>query len=60
MAAGLPSIRAIKPGNLKTKTKLPHENPVGAGIVRNAEHYIYSIANDFFTGKEGFIKLELL
>ena len=24
-----------------------HENPVRAGIVRNAEHYIYSGANDF-------------
>ena len=36
-----------------------HENPVRAGIVRNAEHYIYSSDNDFYTGKEGLIKLEL-
>ena len=37
-----------------------HENPVRAGIVRNAEHYIYSSAIDFYTGKEGLIRLEIL
>ena len=37
-----------------------HENPVLAGIVRNAEHYIYSSTNDFYNGKEGLIRLEIL
>ena len=37
-----------------------HENPVRAGIVRNTERYIYSSANDYYTGKEGLIRLEIL
>ena len=37
-----------------------HENPVRAGIVRNAEHYIYSSAKDYYIGKEGLIRLEIL
>ena len=37
-----------------------HENPVRAGIVRNAENYLYSSANDYYTGKEGMIKLEIM
>ena len=44
----------------KQKLNYLHENPVRAGIVRNAEHYIYSSANDYYTGKEGLIKLEIL
>ena len=37
-----------------------HKNSVRAGIVRNAKHYIYSSANDYYTGIEGMIRLEIL
>jgi len=36
-----------------------HHNPVAAGIVENAEDYIYSSAKDY-CGEQGLIKIELL
>ncbi len=38
-----------------------HFNPVKAGIVVNAEEYIYSSARDYYNGKNcGLLKLEML
>jgi len=44
-----------------TKQKLDyiHNNPVEAGIVYNAEDYVYSSAGDY-VGKKGLLKVELL
>ena len=36
-----------------------HENPIKAGIVENAEDYLYSSARDY-AGKKGLIKVEFL
>jgi len=36
-----------------------HNNPMDAGIVKLAEHYIYSSAIDYVEGK-GLIKVELI
>ena len=36
-----------------------HQNPVRAGIVADAEHYLYSSAMDY-TGRKGLIDVELM
>jgi len=36
-----------------------HENPVVAGIVEQAEHYLYSSARDY-CGYPGLLKIKLL
>ena len=36
-----------------------HNNPVEAGIVENAEDYLYSSAKDY-CGEQGLLKIELL
>lgn len=36
-----------------------HNNPVGAGIVNEREHYLFSFARDY-TGQKGLLKVELI
>jgi hypothetical protein len=36
-----------------------HQNPVRAGIVAEAEHYLYSSAKDY-TGRKGLIDVDLM
>jgi len=43
---------------IQQKIDYVHDNPVKAGIVYNAEDYVYSSAIDY-TGIEGLIKLEI-
>lgn len=46
---------------LQTKLNYIHQNPVRAGIVANAEEYIYSSAKQYYTGKqEGLIPIEII
>ena len=42
-----------------TKLNYIHQNPVRAGIVADAEHYLYSSAMDY-TGRKGLIDVELM
>ena len=35
-----------------------HLNPVRAGIVSDATHYIYSSARDYYTGKKGLLEID--
>lgn len=44
---------------IQTKLDYIHQNPVRAGIVYNAENYIYSSAANY-AGKPGVIKVELI
>lgn len=44
---------------LKTKLNYIHNNPVRAGIVTEADHYIYSSAGDY-SGTKGLIDVTLL
>ena len=37
-----------------------HQNPIRAGIVEKEEDYLYSSAKEYFTGRKGFVDLELL
>ena len=37
-----------------------HENPVKAGIVFEPQDYVYSSAIDYYTNKNGLIKIEHL
>jgi putative transposase len=38
-----------------------HNNPVAAGIVTNAEAYLYSSARDYYYGKQcGLLKIDFL
>ena len=43
---------------LQQRLNYTHENPVRAGIVENAEDYVYSSARDY-AGKKGLVKLTL-
>ena len=44
---------------LKTKLNYTHENPVRAGLVAEASHYLYSSAADY-EGKKGLMEIDLL
>ena len=46
------------PDVFKQKFDYIHDNPVRAGIVENAEDYVYSSARDY-AGKKGLVKLTL-
>jgi hypothetical protein len=48
-----------KPGMLKKRLNYTHENPVRAGIVDNAEDYVYSSARDY-CGRKGLVKVVLV
>ena len=37
-----------------------HQNPVRAGIVADATHYLYCSAGDYFTGKKGLLEVDLM
>ena len=42
------------------KLEYIHQNPVENGLVALPEHYVFSSARDYFTGKKGLVKIELL
>jgi putative transposase len=44
---------------LEQKLKYIHDNPVKAGIVENAEEYLYSSARDYL-GRKGLLEIELM
>jgi hypothetical protein len=37
-----------------------HNNPVTAGFVTEPWHWFYSSASDYYTSKQGLLKLQLL
>jgi REP element-mobilizing transposase RayT len=46
------------PEMMQSRLNYIHQNPVRAGWVREAEHYLYSSAVDY-AGKKGLVKIEL-
>ena len=48
------------PGMLRERFDYLHENPVKAGIVFEPQDYVYSSAIDYYTNKNGLIKIEHL
>lgn len=44
---------------LQQRLNYTHENPVRAGIVENAEDYLYSSARDY-CGQKGLVKIEIV
>lgn len=45
---------------LETRLHYIHNNPVRAEIVEEPEHYIYSSAKDYYTGKKGLLDIDKL
>jgi len=45
---------------IKQKLDYIHNNPVADEIVDAPEEYLYSSARDYFTGKKGFLDVELI
>jgi putative transposase len=45
---------------LKQRMDYLHDNPVRAGIVYNAEDYVYSSARDYYLDKKGMLDIEKL
>jgi putative transposase len=48
-----------KPGMTSQKLNYIHDNPVRAGIVENAEDYLYSSAKDY-CGRKGLVNVEFI
>ena len=48
-----------KPGMTRHRLNYIHENPVRAGIVENAEDYLYSSARDY-CGRKGLVNIEFI
>ena len=45
---------------MQSKINYIHKNPVRAGIVINPEEYIYSSANQYYTGIVSLIPVEVI
>jgi hypothetical protein len=48
-----------KPEMLKQRLNYTHENPFRAGIVENAEDYLYSSARDY-CGRKGLVNVTVI
>jgi len=53
-------INPYQPAFIQSKINYIHNNPVRAGIVKHPEEYIYSSANQYYTGIKSLIPVEVL
>ena len=53
-------INPYQPMFMQSKINYIHNNPVSAGIVTKPEEYIYSSANQYYTGKASLIPVEVI